>query len=172
MMRRSPPARPPVYSAALRHARRLLCARVAGAAQAPDPIFRRSYAVVAAEVEAHLRQEEIVLGACRVQRLQDRLHERRRENAAILSALHHTLSAVEDGDFHAARRLLAALVDILSLHRISADLALPRSAAQMATPPRMRGRAARPPTLHAPASLRPGRAAGTRRPAGTRADFQ
>jgi nucleotide-binding universal stress UspA family protein len=61
-----------------------------------------------------------------------------------MAALHHTLPQVELGDYTLARQLVAALTDILSLHRISADLALPRGPVAAAGPARMRGRAARP----------------------------
>lgn len=98
-----------------------------------------------AEVEAHLHHEEVILEACRVKRLQERVREQRQENAAILSALHHTLAQVETGEHDTARQLVAALTDILSLHRISADLALPRRQPEAAGLSRMRGQAARTP---------------------------
>lgn len=145
MTPRRPPQAPPAYSAALRHARRQLCSRLARCAGAPDECFVREYADIVAEVEAHLHHEEVVMEACRVQRLEERVHEKRQENAAILAALHHTLPQVEDGELGMARRLVAALADILSLHRISADLALPHRPPAPAGPPRMRGRAARAP---------------------------
>jgi nucleotide-binding universal stress UspA family protein len=144
MLIHRPPIRPPVYTAALRHTRRLLCEHLARTAGEPDAGFGHDYLELVAEVEAQLRHEETILEACRVQRLQERVHEQRQENAAILAALHHTLPQVEDGDFETARQLVGALTDILSLHRISADLALPRTPAAPAGPPRMRGRAARP----------------------------
>lgn len=149
-----PPLRPPAYTAALRHARRLLCTRLARAAFAPDEHFARDYVDIVAEVEAHLRHEETVMEACRVKRLEERVHEQRQENAAILAALHHTLPQVESGELDMARQLVAALTDILSLHRISADLALPHQTPPPAGPPRMRGRAARAPH---PATPRPPR---------------
>jgi hypothetical protein len=163
MMPHRQPARPPVYTAALRHARRQLCERLAHAAGAPDEGFALCYVALMAEVEAHLHQEEVILEACRVQRLQERVHAQRQENAAILSALHHTLAQVENGELATARQLVAALCDILSLHRISADLALPHREQDLARPASMRGRSARAPTLLAPASLRPGRGARSRR---------
>ena len=157
------PARPPVYTAALRHARRLLCERLAHAAGAPDEVFAHCYVELMAEVEAHLHHEEAILEACRVKRLQERVHEQRQENAAILAALHHTLPQVEMGEHETARQLVAALINILSLHRISADLVLPHRTQDLASPARMRGRVARSPALPVPASLRPGRAARARR---------
>lgn len=140
-----PPVSPPIYSAALRHARRHLCARLAHAASEPDEGFAQDYVELVAEVESHLRHEETVMEACRVKRLEERVHEQRQENAAVLAAMHHVLPQVEEGELGIARQLVAALTDILSLHRISADLALPQRAPAPPGPPRMRGRAARGP---------------------------
>jgi nucleotide-binding universal stress UspA family protein len=144
MLTHRPPIRPPAATAALRHTRRQLCQRLAHTAGGPDDGFAHAYVEAVAEVEAQLRHEETLLEACRVRRLQERLHEQRQENAAILAALHHTQHQVELGDFALARQLVAALTDILSLHRISADLALPRGPVAPGGPARMRGRAARP----------------------------
>ncbi|MGZ5183456.1 MAG: hypothetical protein ACXWC2_23505, partial [Ramlibacter sp.] len=161
MLSHRPPIRPPAYTAALRRTRRLLCERLVRTVGAPDDGFARDYVEVVAEVEAQLRHEETILEACRAPRLQERVHEQRQENAAILAALHHTLPQVEDGDFALARQLVAALSDILSLHRISADLALPRQPQAPLGPPRMRGRAARP--VHALPERAPRNLAGQRR---------
>jgi nucleotide-binding universal stress UspA family protein len=136
----------------------MLCERLAHTAGAADEGFAQVYVEAIAEVEAQLRHEETLLEASREQRLQERLHEQRQENAAIMAALHHTLPQVEDGDFAMARQLVAALTDILSLHRISADLPLTRRAQAPAAPPRIHGRAARPvhpvPQRSAPAARR------------------
>jgi hypothetical protein len=99
MLTHRPPIRPPAYTAALRHTRRQLCERLVRTAGEPDGGFAHDYVEVIAEVEAQLRHEETILEACRVRRLQERVHEQRQENAAILAALHHTLPQVEDGDF-------------------------------------------------------------------------
>jgi hypothetical protein len=140
-----PPIQPPAYGAALRHARRQLCTRLARVAVEPDECFAHDFVELVAEVEAHLHHEETVMEACHVKRLEERVHEQREEHAAILAALHHTVHQVEDGEFELARQLLVALTDILSLHRISADLALPHRLPLAAGPPRMRGRVARGP---------------------------
>jgi hemerythrin len=145
MQPQRPPIQPPAYGAALRHARRQLCARLAQAATEPDECFAHDFVELVAEVEAHLRHEETVMESCRVKRLAERVHEQREENAAILAALHRTLPRVAYGDLALARQLVAALTDILSLHRISTDLALPHRQALAAGPPRMRGRVARGP---------------------------
>lgn len=155
MIPHRPPVPPPIYSAALRHSRRQLCARLAHAAAEPDEGFAQAYVELVAEVESHLRHEETVMEACRVKRLEERVHEQRQENAAVLAAMHHVLPQVEDGDLDTARQLVAALRDVLSLHRISADLALPRGAQAPRGPPRMRGRAARGPHPLIPPLRRP-----------------
>lgn len=120
-------------------------ASTARPAAEPDENFAQAYVELVAEVESHLRHEETVMEACGVKRLDERVHEQRQENAAVLAAMHHVLPQVEDGDLGIARQLVAALTDILSLHRISADLALPQRAPSPSGPPRMRGRAARGP---------------------------
>ena len=150
-----PPVPPPIYSAALRHSRRHLCARLAHAASEPDEDFAQDYVELVAEVESHLRHEETVMEACRVKRLEERVHEQRQENAAVLAAMHHVLPQVEGGELGIARQLVAALTDILSLHRISADLALPQRAPAPPVPPRMHGRAARGPHPRIHPRLRP-----------------
>ena len=77
------------------------------------------------------------------------LREHIEENAVILRALHRALPAVDAGDCALGRQLVAALRDVLALHRLSADLALSLSVASAPATPqaRARGRAART-TLH------------------------
>jgi hemerythrin len=140
-----PPIQPPAYGAALRHARRQLCTRLAQVAVEPDECFAHDFVELVAEVEAHLRHEETVMEACHVKRLEERVHEQREENATILAALHRLIPEVEDGELELARQLVGALCDILSLHRIITDLALPHRLPLAAGPPRMRGRVARGP---------------------------
>lgn len=109
--------------AAIRHARRRLCARLACAldpAATPDAQFVREFPVLVALVEAGFRHEETVMELLDYQRLHDHLAH----NAVILAALHRAMLLVEEGDVVLGRRLVAALLDLLSLHRISTDLAL------------------------------------------------
>jgi hypothetical protein len=145
MIPHRPSVQMPAYGAALRHARRQLCTRLARVAGEPDDCFGRDFVALVAEVEAHLRHEETVMEACRVKRLEERVHEQRQEHAAILAALHHTLPQVEYGELEMARQLVAALTDILSLHRISAELALPHRLPLAPAPARIHGRVARGP---------------------------
>lgn len=109
--------------AALRHARRRLCARLAGAldpVRMPDASFVREFSALVALVEAGFRHEETMMELLGYQRLHDHLAD----NAVVLAALHRALPLVEDGDIVLGRRLVAALLDLLSLHRLCTDLAL------------------------------------------------
>ncbi|WP_306397917.1 hypothetical protein [Telluria beijingensis] len=109
--------------AAIRQARRHLCARLAHTADAgctPDDCFVRTFPSVVTAVEVGFRHEETVMESLDY----ERLHEHRAENATILAALHRALPLVEDGDVTLGRQLVAALLDLLSLHRLSTDLVL------------------------------------------------
>ena len=108
--------------AAIRQARRHLCARLADMADSntPDDCFVRAFPSVVAAVEVGFRQEEMAMESLDY----ERLHAHRAENATILAALHRALPLVEDGDVMLGRQLVAALLDLLSLHRLSTDLAL------------------------------------------------
>jgi hypothetical protein len=109
--------------AAIRHARRHLCARLAeigDIARTPDDCFVREFPAVVTAVEVGFRHEERVMESLDYARL----HEHRAENATILAALHRAMPLVEDGDVVLGRQLVAALLDLLSLHRLSTDLAL------------------------------------------------
>jgi len=109
--------------ASIRHARRRLCARLTATldpAGTPDAAFVGVFPALIANVEAAFRHEEMAMESLDYARL----HEHRAENAIILAALHRALPQVEDGDIALGRQLVAALLDLLSLHRISTDLAL------------------------------------------------
>jgi hemerythrin len=148
-----------VYSA-VRHARRSLCNRLERMAGLPDEAFCQDFAGVVAAVEAAFRHEELVMEMLGYAHLRDQ----RAENAVILRALHRAIPAVDGGDCALGRQLVAALRDVLDLHRLSADLALAvgaptlgtraeaRMGRQMGT--QLRGRAARA-TQHVAALRRP-----------------
>jgi len=109
--------------AAMRHARRRLCERLACAldpVRTPDAQFVREFPVLVARVEAGFRHEETVMELLDYERRHDHLAD----NAIILAALHRALPLIEEGDIALGQRLVAALLDLLSLHRISTDLAL------------------------------------------------
>ena len=138
---RATPSRPRALCTALRHGRKKLCRQVAALAAGPDDALAHGFAGLVAAVESTLRHEELIMETLGYVHL----HEHRAENAVVLSALHHVLPDVEQGDHALARQVLAALDDVLALHRLSADLAL-----AVAPPPadaRARGHAART-TLH------------------------
>jgi hemerythrin len=130
--------------AAIRHARKQLCSRLLQAASAPDERFVREFPSMVAAVEAGFRHEEMVMEALAY----DSLHEHRAENATLLAALHRVAPLVEDGDVELGRQVLAALRDVLSLHRLTTDLAL--AMAVRPSPGRIRVRGARAALVHVP----------------------
>jgi hemerythrin len=119
----------------------MLCRQIAALAAGPDDALAHGFAALVAAVEATFRHEELIMETLGYVQL----HEHRAENAVVLSALHHVLSDVEQGDHALGRQVLAALDDVLALHRLSADLAL--AVAPPAADVRARGHAARG-TLH------------------------
>jgi hemerythrin len=119
----------------------MLCRQIAALAAGPDDALAHGFAALVAAVEATFRHEELIMETLGYVQL----HEHRAENAVVLSALHHVLSDVEQGDHALGRQVLAALDDVLALHRLSADLAL--AVAPPAADVRARGHAARA-TLH------------------------
>jgi len=121
--RHSPGGGAGAIGAAIRHARRRLCERLACAldpVRTPDAHFVREFPVLVARVEAGFRHEETVMELLDYERRHDHLAD----NAIILAALHRASPLIEEGDIALGRRLVAALLDLLSLHRISTDLAL------------------------------------------------
>lgn len=106
--------------AAARHARKALSELIAEAAAAPDPTLVSAFPGLVAAVEAGFRREELLMEALDAARLR----EQRRDNALILSALHHAMPAVERGDLVLARQIVVALRDLLDLHRLSTCLML------------------------------------------------
>ncbi|MBQ5946098.1 hypothetical protein [Massilia sp. ST3] len=151
---RIPPRRVPRNStraicAAIRHARKHLCSRLLHASSAPDERFVRAFPSLVAAVEAGFRHEEMVMEALGYASL----HAHRAENATLLAALHRAASLVEDGDVALGRQVLAALLDLLSLHRLTTDLTLAMAARPAAVRLRVRGRALRA-HLHRPRHAR------------------
>jgi hemerythrin len=138
---RATPSRPRAICAALRHGRKMLCRHIGEIMAGPDDMVGHAFAGLVAAVEAAFRREELIMETLGYVRL----HEHREENAVVLSALHHVLPDVERGDHVLGRQVLAALVGVLDLHRLSGDLAL--TVAARPVDARLRGRAARA-TLH------------------------
>ena len=139
---RPSPHRPRALCAALRHGRKMLRCRIAEIAAGPDDLLGQAFGALVAAVEAAFRHEELIMETLGYAHL----HEHREENAVVLSALHRVLPDVERGDHVLGRQVLAALDEVLELHRLSGDLAL-TVAAEPPDPRGARGRAART-TLH------------------------
>ncbi|QNA88785.1 hypothetical protein G4G28_10265 [Massilia sp. Dwa41.01b] len=129
------PAAPHVAAHALRRARKLLFARLHGLFQQPEAAFVRGFAGVVAIIEAELAHEEAVIEMLGL----DCLQARRADNAFLLGALHAIETRVEAGDAELGRTAMAACADLLSLHRLTTDLAvaqarpLPGRASRMRT---------------------------------------
>jgi hypothetical protein len=109
-----------VVGAALRHVRKRLCRRLRELVDARDATLMASWQALVAEVEAGFRQEESLMETLGYSGLQPQ----RAENACILRALHRITPQVEAGQTALARQALRALADILSLHRLTAGVAL------------------------------------------------
>lgn len=95
-------------------ARNRLLASVRKAALAPDERFPEAFAKLVHAVECTFRNEETLMEAARHPGFRDR----RRDNAALLSALHHAASQVEAGNHALGREVIAALPGLMSLHRL------------------------------------------------------
>ena len=112
----------PTYTAAaaLRRARKVLFIRIHRHALLPDDQFCAAFDAVVAAIEADLAHEETVMETLAF----DGLHERRAANALLLASLHRIVTQVETGNAALGRAALAASIDLLSLHRLTTDLAL------------------------------------------------
>ena len=115
-----PPSTPHTAAAALRHARKLLFVRLHEHVALPDAEFCATFEAVVAAIEADLAHEEKVMETLAF----DGLHERLAENALLLASLHCIVTQVETGNAALGRAALAASCDLLSLHRLTTDLAL------------------------------------------------
>lgn len=142
--------RPRAIVAAMAHVRKRLCLRLHELAAGGDERFMAGWTAFVAEVEAGFRQEESIMETLRYPRLQ----AHRADNACTLRALHRITPQVEAGDTALGRQALAALEDILSLHRFTAGVALTGTPTRPAgMPGRFKaGTARRPPDNAAPAS--------------------
>jgi len=119
-----------VIGSAMRHARKMLCARIGQLAGLPDDAFIASWPLLVAEVEAVFRHEETLMECSGHGNLQAHLAD----NALALCALHRVTPRIEDGDTALGREALGALDAILSLHRFTADLALVGAGARLRRP--------------------------------------
>jgi len=107
-------------AAALRHARKQLFTRLHAHAALPDAAFCAGFDAVVAAIEADLTHEEKVMEMLAF----DGLHQRLAENALLLASLHRVAVQVESGNAAIGRAALTAAHDLLSLHRLTTDLAL------------------------------------------------
>lgn len=130
----------------LAHARKLLLAQVRTVAGEPDERFPAAFVHLSAAVEAVFRREEALMEATGF----SGVHEQRRDNSLLLNALHHAVPLVEAGDLGVGREVVAALPDLLSLHRFCGLRVL--ATARGAVLALRRGRAAGP--LARPAAAR------------------
>ncbi|MDB5746284.1 MAG: hypothetical protein JWP72_1132 [Massilia sp.] len=138
--------------AAMAHVRKRLLGRLHELAAGSDERFVSGWTALVAEVEAGFWQEESIMETLRY----PGLPPHRADNACTLRALHHITPQVEAGDAALGRQALAALADILSLHRFTAGVALTGTPARPATMPgRFKaGVERRPPPDPAPAASR------------------
>ena len=111
---------PHTAAAALRRARKLLFVRIHEHAALPDEQFCAGFDAIVAAIEADLAHEERVMEALAF----DGLHERLAANALLLASLHRIVTQVETGNAPLGKAALAAACDLLSLHRLTTDLAL------------------------------------------------
>ncbi len=100
---------------AMAGARKRMLARIGNTMSEPDERFPAAFARLAGELEAGLRHEETLMESAGY----PGLREQRQDNAVLLAALHRALPAVEAGDLAIGRDVVAALRNLLSLHRFS-----------------------------------------------------
>ncbi|QOL49223.1 hypothetical protein [Massilia litorea] len=130
---------PHTAASALRRARKLLFVRIHALACLPDAGFCAGFDAIVTAIEADLAHEQIVMETLAF----DGLRERLAENALLLASLHRIVTQVEAGNAELGRVALAAAADLLSLHRLTTDLAL--VLARPASPVPNHSHAARPP---------------------------
>lgn len=82
----------------------------------PNDRFSEAFAKLVRAVENTFCNEETLMETAG----HPGLRERRRNNAELLSALHHAASEVEAGNHALGREVIAALPGLVSLHRLSA----------------------------------------------------
>lgn len=136
-------------AAALRRARKLLFVRLRRLAACPDTEFCAGFESVVVAIEADLAHEEAVMETLAF----NGLHERRADNALLLAALHRIVTPVEAGDAALGRAALTASGDLLSMHRLTTDLAL--VLAHATSPALNHGHGIRPPRALAGRKHRP-----------------
>jgi hypothetical protein len=130
-------ADPRTARAALRHAHRMLAARITALQATADDAFPRAFVDIVAAVEAGFRHDETILETIG----HVDLHACLEDNAVILGALHRVMPWVEQGNVALGRQVAAALRDVLTLRRLACEASL---AAGAAAASRMRARPPQP----------------------------
>lgn len=97
-------------------ARNDMLVQVRDTARESDPGFPKAFGRLVDTIDATLRREEALMEMARY----ERAHAQRQDNALLLAALHHAVSRVEGGNLRVGREVVAALPDLLSLHRFAA----------------------------------------------------
>lgn len=82
----------------------------------PDRSLACAFSSLVAAVDCAFRQEENLME----ETAYAGLHAQRKDNALILSALHHADARVACGEIAIGREVIAALPGLLSLHRLTA----------------------------------------------------
>jgi len=95
--------------------RTTLLRQVEAAGTEPDDRFATAFIHLVDAIDAALRKEELLMETIGF----DGVHEQRRDNALLLSALHHAAPRVEAGEIGVGREVVDALPGLLSLHRFS-----------------------------------------------------
>jgi hypothetical protein len=111
---------PRAARAALRHAHRMLAARIRALQAAADDAFPRAFTDIVAAVEAGFRHDEAILETIG----HVDLHACLEDNAVILGALHRVMPWVERGNVELGRQVAAALSDVLTLRRLACEASL------------------------------------------------
>lgn len=88
--------------------------------KAPDDEFARSYPSLVASIERDFREEEAAMEELDLASFQAHFEQ----HARMLSALHHTLSKVMQGEIDAGREAVALLPEWLQFHISTMDKAL------------------------------------------------
>lgn len=125
---------------AMAHARNRLLVRIHEVAAEPDDRFPALFNLLVVEVEAAFRHEETLMETVGFAGLP----AQRRDNALLLAALHRAQPQVESGNLALGREAVAALGDLLSLHRFTTLRVLATAPRSVLAPRHARAAGARP----------------------------
>jgi hemerythrin-like metal-binding protein len=111
---------PSLGVAAMDASHRMLLTELSALPQAPDAEFARSYPVLIASIERDFHEEEALMEDLGVASFQAHIEQ----HARMLSALHHTVSRVMQGEIDAGREAVELLPEWLQFHIATMDKAL------------------------------------------------